>query len=393
MSRRLRARELRLARAFEGIVVAVLAAPPFVGLASCHTAPSGGSSSVDATAPPADAALEADAQAAMLDGAGASDAGGDADGEPDACGSIELDAASYENDPDGCVSYRLMPCGLPPTAQREICFVDLATCIGPCHSGFLYCQLATVSCDDSGNLLDAATVVECVSCNGIAGRRPRGLTPARLTRRTPVGDYFAAMAHLESASVRAFRDLGGWLDGFGAPAALGLAARRFADDERRHTRAAARLARRFGGVPPRVRIARVREPTLAELLEDDAVEGCVKETFGALVATWQSAHAADARVRRTMRRIAADETRHAALAWEVLHWGIARLSPPERHRVESTLERALVALESGNEGADGPGDPAIRWIAGYPRPDHERRLARELACVLRHEARRRGGAP
>lgn len=382
---RLRARELRLRRSFRGIVLSVLAAP-LAGTVACRGGGGGiAGGSLDATPPPTTDATpgsggedggEGD------EGPSLDDAAPDAGPDSAACAAEALDAASFEGDPDGCVAYRLLPCGLPPAAQREGCFVDLATCVGPCQSGFLYCQLAPVSCDDAGNLRDAASVVECVRCNGIAGRRPPGLAPARVTPRTPVGDHFAAMAHLESASVRAFRDLARWLVAHGAPAALPLAARRAEEDERRHARATARMARRFGGIPAPPRVRSVPVPTLLQLLEDDAVEGCVKETFGALLATWQAERAADARVRRTMRRVASDETRHAALAWEILRWGMGRLSPPERRRVEATLERALVALESGTPAAS---HPDVGRVAGLPGRAEERLLARRLARALRAE--------
>jgi rubrerythrin len=253
----------------------------------------------------------------------------------------------------------------------------------PSDAGFfIYCQLSSVSCDDAGNRLDAESIVEFVSCNGITGRRPLGLHPPRIPRRAPLGDYFAANAHLESASVRAFRDLAGWLAAFGAPPRLARLARRSAEEERGHARAAARLARRFGGMTARPRTRRVPSPTLVELLEDDAVEGCVKETFGALLATWQAAHASDRGVRRTMRRIALDETRHAALAWEILEWGLTRLSAEERRRLDKTLDRALVALESSEPVAV---HSSLQEVAGHPASEHERRLARELARLVREE--------
>lgn len=376
-------RARRFERAFRGIVASVLSAPPLAAVAACHGAPSAITSSLDATVPEAgaDGALDSDgAEGDDADGGSTVDAAGEA-GEDAACNAVPLDAAAYEDAPDGCVVYQLLPCGLPPSAQRDKCFVDLATCVGFCHSNFIYCQLGPTSCDDAGDILDAASVIECISCNGIAGRRPRGLLPARVPRRAPVGDYFAAMAHLEAASVRAFRDLASWLEGFGAPPALSSAALSSAADERRHARATVRLARRFGGAPVRARIAPRSPPTLVELLEDDAIEGCVKETFAALVATWQAARATDPRVRRTMGRIAADETRHAALAWEVLDWGIARLSPSDAHRVQGALTTALAALES--RGKERPIDPAICALAGHPTRDEERRLARGLAELAR----------
>jgi hypothetical protein len=389
MSSRIRARELRLGRSFQRIVLSVVSATPLAGALACSTAPDGArqptgtaaiDGGIDATV---SAAVDASADAGV-DGTVVVDSASGA--SPAACDSIPFDGAAIEGDQDGCVTYRALPCGLPPTARREGCFVDLATCIGICGCDpseggfFIYCQLSSVSCDDAGNVLDAASIVEFVSCNGISGRRPRGLAPPRVPRRTPLGDYFAASAHLESASVGAFRDLEGSLEAFGAPPRLSRAAGRSADDERGHARAMGRLARRFGGRTARPRTRRVSPPTLLQLLEDDAVEGCVKETFGALLATWQASQARDARVRRTMRRIAHDETRHAALAWEILVWGMLRLPREDRRRVEETLENALAALESA---PPLPVHPAVHEVAGHPPPEHERGLMAAFARLVR----------
>jgi len=290
--------------------------------------------------------------------------------------------ASYEDVPDGCASYHLLPCGLPRDASVNGCWLDLGTCAASCGGqDLLYCLL--VNCSDAGIVPDAAVILDCTSCNGIAGRRPRGLHAARVRSRAPIGDYFASMAHLESASVRAFRDLERWLRAFDAPARLTRAANDAATDERRHARAASRLARRFGGSPPRPRVRRVPQPSLVELLEDDAVEGCIGETFGALLATWQAERASDPRIRRTLRRIAADETQHAALAWEILAWGASLLCAPDRRRVQRTLEGALAALE---RRPARPMSETARRVVGHPAPPEERRLVRQLTRLVRTEA-------
>ena len=51
-----------------------------------------------------------------------------------------------------------------------------------------------------------------------------------------------------------------------------------------------------------------------EIARENAEEGCVRETFGALLAAHQAAYACDPEVREVMTRIAGDELRHAALA-------------------------------------------------------------------------------
>jgi hypothetical protein len=201
--------------------------------------------------------------------------------------------------------------------------------------------------------------------------------------RTELGAHFAGLAHLEAASVRAFCDLARSLTNVGAPPRLTLAAKRAAQDERRHAHVMRGLARRFGGKARRVRTREVTPPTLVELLEDDAVEGCAGETFGALVATWQAAHARDARVREVMRRVAVDETRHAALAWEILHWGMQQITKAERDRVMRKLVHAFARIER----TAPPVSRAAQREAGLPSAADSRRLAHGLRRVAALERR------
>jgi hypothetical protein len=376
----LRRRELRLGRSLRGIVLSLLATP-VAGTAACHADggdPRVGDAALDA---PFDALFDAqgvDASVPIKDAAPSFDA--------TTCEAVfapPLEDGSYEDAPDGCGDYRLLPCGLPRDASLQGCFVDLYTCAAACGDAqILYCDLVPLSCSDAGPVPGAPVIVNCTACNGITGRRPLGLRAARPQSGTPLGDYFASMAHLESASVRAFRDLERWLVHHDAPRRLTIAARRAAGDERRHARAASRLARRFGGRPQRPRVGRVPTPSLFELVVDDAVEGCVGETFGALLATWQAERAEDPRVRKTLGRIALDEVRHAALAWEILVWGASQLGEEDRRRVTQAMDDALSAVE---QRAGAPVTETTRRQVGHPAPCDERELVRRLTRVVKGE--------
>src|SRR5207244_884717 len=121
---------------------------------------------------------------------------------------------------------------------------------------------------------------------GGTGRRPAGLVaPSRSGRGgDEVGAYWARAAHLEAASVHAFRTLAADLHAYGAPRRLVEAASRAAGDEVRHARACATLARRHGSSPVPVVVRSPPSRSLVEIAEENAVEGCVRETWGALVA-------------------------------------------------------------------------------------------------------------
>jgi hypothetical protein len=112
-------------------------------------------------------------------------------------------------------------------------------------------------------------------------------------------------------------------------------------DEERHARAMARQARMRGAPVSAPRVLRHAIRPLEAVARENAVEGCVNETFGALIAAFQAEHAPRASLRRVFARIAADEVRHAALSWAVARWAEARLDPAARARVAAARARAL----------------------------------------------------
>ena len=168
----------------------------------------------------------------------------------------------------------------------------------------------------------------------------------------------------------AFLELGRDLAALGAPDGLVAECRRAAADEVRHAVVTARLATDRGAP---LQAAMVKESTLpssAELAVANAVDGCVGESWAALLATHQAAACPDAQIAAAMALIAADETRHAALAWSVADWLALRLPAEGRLAVASTVDAALVRL---GQGDDGVPDPVVRAALGLPST--ERRAA------------------
>jgi hypothetical protein len=218
--------------------------------------------------------------------------------------------------------------------------------------------------------------VHCSTLCGI-GRRPPGLDEA--AGGTDLRTYFGAMAQLEAASVDAFRILRRELSRHGLPRKLERAMRRAARDEIRHTRAARALERHYGGDsgPPRVRAVPAR--TIEQIAVDNAVEGCVRETYGALVAAYQARTARDARVRAAMTRIARDEIRHAALSWQLDAWMATRLDRAARNRVAEARRNARAEL-AASIAREPPRDGAE--LAGLPPPHAARALFSNLTRAL-----------
>ena len=187
---------------------------------------------------------------------------------------------------------------------------------------------------------------QCLDCLGGGGRRPNGLLAQEPGEaRSAEADYFTRMAHAEAASVHAFARMHEELAHFGAPRDLLSAAKRAVADEERHARIMVRRAKALGGRPIAPRVRRQPRRALESIARENAVEGCIRETYGALVLRFQAANAADPTLRRTFAQIAADETRHAALSWELASWAEAKLSSRAQARVASARKRALRDLE------------------------------------------------
>lgn len=234
--------------------------------------------------------------------------------------------------------------------------------------------------DQAGNVSKRSSEVEHEADPGcVVGRRPAGLELCSLPERDALAAHFARSAELEAASVHAFDTLIAELRAHGAPAPLLDRAARAGRDEVRHARDVARLARSFGGRVRRPRVARVAPRSLEEVALENAVEGCVRETYGALIAAHQSRCAGNRRVRALYARIARDETRHAALSLDVAAWAAPRLSAAARQRVDAASRRALAALHASLQAPFA--EPLIS-AAGLPRPEVATALLQQLHAAL-----------
>jgi hypothetical protein len=215
--------------------------------------------------------------------------------------------------------------------------------------------------------------------NCAIGRRPDGLHAAgSVDCDSALGRHFAQAAHLEAASIQAFLRLREELALHGADESLLGAALASALDEVMHTDVSTRLARRFGATPPRPQVETRPPRSLFEVALENIVEGCTRETYGALVAHYQSLHARDAEIRGVMERIAEDETRHADLSWAIDRWAQERLSDAERATLREARRQAVETLR---EEMDCALDAELIDQAGLPPPE----VAASLLASLERE--------
>ena len=375
----LRDEEARLRRILGRVVLVSTAVPAAIAIA-CGSSGPGVADDLDASA--ADASVDGtigDAATEKVDFEG----GGSCDPQH-----VYLDATTADGAVE-CADFWNYPCGLPPgteATRAADCYFPINDCQALCPGLVFNCHAFGDSCLDGSLPESGPLVVDCVPCPGGVGRRPHGLVASRSSRkRSPrrsrriLGDYLARAAHLEAASVHAFRQLARDLAAHGAPQDLLVGAARAARDEARHARVTSELARIRGGRPAPAVVRPCPPRALGAVALENAVEGCVRETFGAAVATWQGLHATDPAIARAMRRIAIDEARHAALAWAVARWARPVLGPDARTRIAAAITREIRVLE--REAQHEPHADLVA-AAGLPRVADQRRMLRVLARDL-----------
>jgi rubrerythrin len=189
-----------------------------------------------------------------------------------------------------------------------------------------------------------------------------------------IGEWLARAAALEAASVPAFRILAGELRAHDAPSVLVEEALRSAEDETRHARVMHSLARRFGAVSAHVELEPRQVRSLEAIAVENAIEGGVRERYGAQVALLQAQRASDAEMRAVFAAIAPDELRHAELAAAVDRWARERLPMHARRRVDEARAIAIAELARASD------EPAQALRATLGLPDATR--AQELIAAL-----------
>jgi len=250
--------------------------------------------------------------------------------------------------------------------------VDESTC-----ADYILQNTTLVRTDGTLELVGSAEVPGNGFC---VGRLTEGGEPnLETTDGLPPGAHFGAMAALEGSAVFAFERMAAELAHHGAPADLVLAAHEAAAQEVRHVQLVDGLARRYGGQtePPQRRALPVRD--LLAVAIENATEGCVRETLGAAIGSYQAAHASDPRVAAVMGELADDECGHAQLSWDVARFLDSKLDAEQRATVRGCRGRAVAQLEA--EGLSMP-DAQTAQVAGIPDAPEVRRIVGDLKRTL-----------
>jgi hypothetical protein len=200
---------------------------------------------------------------------------------------------------------------------------------------------------------------------------------------------------MEHASVAAFARFTLELLALAAPAPLVEASNRALADETVHARLAFGLASAYGGRPIGPGSLDVRGAldiaNHRDIVRCVIAEGCLGETIAAAEAVEALDRAKDPAVRRVLARIAADERRHAELAWRFVQWALEHSSLELREAARGGLLEILAGdgvtweadgtASTCSQNDDAPGGTSAHGIL----PDSARRdvAARVFTDVVR----------
>lgn len=241
-------------------------------------------------------------------------------------------------------------CGSPEQAGGIFargCVLDsgVRSCqnIGVCGRPFLVAAAPRLArSTSSADWLDDSLMLDC-SLLSAADRRQ-------------LGEYWGDLALMEHASIAAFARLSLQLLALGAPAHLVEQTNSALVDETRHARQAFALATAFLGEPigpgPLATHDALGAASLEELMVTTILEGCVGETVAAVEAALARDRTTSRQVHAVLRGIAADEARHAQLAWQFVAYCLEQqpsLASVLLEICERQREVALAALDGSPE--------------------------------------------
>jgi hypothetical protein len=162
-----------------------------------------------------------------------------------------------------------------------------------------------------------------------------------LAERGELAQHWTKLGQMEHASIAAFARFSLQLLALGAPPELVESCTQALADETAHTKLCFGIASAYAGHaigPGPLDVARSLEVTaLTDIVELVIAEGCFGETSAALEALEAAQTASDPVIQAAYARIAADEQRHAELAFRFVRWALQRGGDDVAARIREAL--------------------------------------------------------
>ncbi len=308
------------------------------------------------------------------------------------CGGF-LCAVELVVDGRGCATIQVLQC----LTAEDTCITNADCEVGTMcvrSNGHLSCSGSSVSeprcCASCGRpfLVDGAHRQAPEASRGdwmAAGQEPC-LEGLAADEREALAAHWTSVGLMEHASIAAFARFSLQLLAVGAPPELLRDAQAAMADETEHTRLCFALASAYAGrsIGP----GRLSLSGALDAQDDRAIlittirEGCIGETLAAIEAAEASAHATDPAVRAVLTQIAADEERHALLAWRYVAWAIGNGGEAMAVIAAAELEAVFAEPIAVGESNDAL---LVHGVTGDARGAEIRRQA--IARVIRPAAR------
>ncbi|HXK18587.1 MAG TPA: ferritin-like domain-containing protein, partial [Polyangiaceae bacterium] len=164
------------------------------------------------------------------------------------------------------------------------------------------------------------------------------------SERAALAEHWTKMGQMEHASIAAFARFSLQLLALGAPSDLVEACTQALADETAHAKLCFGIASAYAGRaigPGPLDVSRSLEVTsLVDIVDLVILEGCFGETGAALEALEAADAATDPVIVAAYSQIAADEQRHAELAFRFVRWALERDPQSTRARIAAALSAA-----------------------------------------------------
>ena len=174
-----------------------------------------------------------------------------------------------------------------------------------------------------------------------------GIIPSMLENSTianTIGLEWLHQAEAEHASIASFARHTLQLMSIGASSELILRSQQASIDEIEHAKMCYGFASRFMGVEiypgPLDMIGSLDKLNIEDIVESVIQDGCIQETISAIEGQFRAKYARDEVVKISLTKLAADETKHAQLAWDTIKW-IVEKYPEHEEFVSKTFEKEL----------------------------------------------------
>jgi hypothetical protein len=230
------------------------------------------------------------------------------------------------------------------------------------------CQPPCLACGRPFLIESAARLAPTVTRSDWCARQAPSVEHLTAAERVARAEHWTRLGQMEHASIAAFARFSLQLLSLGAPADLVEACTRALADETTHTQLCFGIASAYAGRaigPGPLDISGSLDVTSLEDIVDLVIaEGCFGETSAALEALEAADSAKDPVICAAYAQIAADEQRHAELAFRFVRWALEQ----DPHGVGARIAAAIAAPPSPHVAAAGVAVPCLQALLRLTPP-------------------------